>query len=173
MTYKAAAENHFASEGLMATPTPWRALSAERRLEIVTQAATRHRALRATLVQRLVARGGGFRAVTLLSWPPERLAKEIVRLNALQTQDELDLLHILYVELEPACQITFLDAAGVKHAGGTIDEAAEAPFCDEAATRRAVAALRATHGPACEHYLSTIATYNKESWPGLDSAMQG
>lgn len=157
----------------MSTPTPWRALNAERRIEIVALAVTRHRELRATLVQRLVARGGGFRAVTLLAWPPERLAKEIVRLNALQTHDELDLLHILYVELEPAYQVTFLDAAGVKHAEGTIDDAAEAPFCDEAATRRAVTALRAKFGPACEHYLTTIATYNKASWPGLEHAMQG
>ena len=157
----------------MSTPTPWRALSAERRIDIITQAATRHRELRATLVQRLVARGGGFRAVTLLAWPVPRLAKEVVRLNALQTQDELDLLHLLYVELEPACQIAFLDAAGVKHAEGTIDESAVAPFCDEAATRRAVTALRAAHGAACEHYLTTIATYNKEAWPGIERAMEG
>ncbi|MBI1810040.1 MAG: hypothetical protein HYR75_09105 [Gemmatimonadetes bacterium] len=153
-------------------PTPWRALSAERRIEIVTQAVKRHRDLRAGLVQRLVARGGGFRSVTLLSWPPERLAKEVVRLNAQATQDELDLLHLLYVELEPAIQITFLDAAGVKHADGVIDESLEAPFCDEAATRRAVAAVRSAHGAACEHYLTTILTYGADSWPGLASALE-
>jgi hypothetical protein len=36
-----------------------------------------------------------------------------------------------------------------------------------------VAAVRAKHGPACEHYLTTIATYNGASWPGLEAALQG
>ncbi len=157
----------------MSNPTPWRALPAERRVAIIAQAVKKYPGLRATLGQRLVARGGGFRAVTIMSWTPDRLAKEIVRFNAQQTQDELDLLHLLYVELEPAVQVAFLDAAGVPHADGVIDETLTAPFCDEAATRRAVAAVRAAHGEACEHYLATILAYNSESWPGLESAIQG
>jgi hypothetical protein len=157
----------------MATLTPWRSLIAERRIDIVTRAVKAHREIRAGLAQRLLAKGGGFRPATLLSWPPEKLAKEIVRLNAQQVQDELDMLHFLYVEMEPAIQITFLDAAGVKHENGVIAEEAKPPFCDEAATRRAVQTVRSQHGDACEHYLLTIATYNAGSWPGLDAALEG
>jgi hypothetical protein len=152
----------------MPTPTPYRSLPAERRLALVTKAMTVHRALRAQFVQRIVSRGGGFRAVTLMSWPVDRLAREIVRMNAESGQDELDLLHLLYVEFEPAIQVTFLDAAGVRHANGTIDEELQPPFADEAAVARGVAAVRASHGDEGRHYLQTIATYNLASWPGLD-----
>ncbi|MEP6690582.1 MAG: hypothetical protein ABJD07_05460 [Gemmatimonadaceae bacterium] len=129
---------------------------------------TAHRELRAVYAQRLVARGGGFRAVTLQSWPVERLAKEIVRMKAESAQDELDLLHLLYVELEPAIQITFLDAAGVPHEDGKIAEETEPSFADEAAVARAVGVVIAQHGDEARHYLDTIARYNLASWPGLD-----
>ena len=60
-------------------------------------------------------------------------------MKAEQPQDELDLLHLLYVELEPAIQITFLDAAGVAHEKGVMPEQLEPPFADEAAVRLAAA----------------------------------
>jgi hypothetical protein len=86
----------------MATPSPYRSLPPARRAELITKALAAHRELRAVWVQRLVARRGGFRAVTVQGWPAERLAREVVRLNAETPQDELDLLHFLFVELEPA-----------------------------------------------------------------------
>ena len=73
---------------------------------------TTSREARALYTGRLLARGGGFRAVTLNAWPADKLAREIVRMKAEQPQDELDLLHLLYVQLEPMIQINFLDAAG-------------------------------------------------------------
>jgi len=155
----------------MPSPTPYRLLPAARRLALVTKAMTLHRELRTGFVQRLVARGGGFRAVTLMSWPVDRLARELVRMNAESAQDELDLLHLLYVELEPAIQIAFLDAAGVSHVNGVIEEALQPPFADEAAVARAVEAVRARHGDEGRHYLHTIATYNLASWPGLDGLL--
>ncbi len=155
----------------MSTPSPYRSLSAERRLSIVTQAMQAHREMRANFIQRIVARGGGFRAVTLQSWPVERLAKEIVRMKAESAQDELDLLHLLYVELEPAIQITFLDAAGVPHDEAKIADDVEPPFADEAAVARAVSVVMAQHGDEARHYLDTIARYNLASWPGLDRVL--
>lgn len=154
----------------MPSPTPYRSLPAARRLALVTKAMSVHRDVRTGFVQRLVARGGGFRAATLMGWPVDRLAREIVRMNAESGQDELDLLHLLYVEFEPAIQITFLDAAGVRHANGVIEEALEPPFADEAGVKRGVDAVRAAHGEDGAHYLLTIATYNAASWPGLDAA---
>ncbi len=153
----------------MATLTPWRALPAERRIAIIMAAAKRHKEVRAALAARMAQKGGGFRAVTLMTWSVEKLAKEVVRLNALQAQDELDMLHHLYVELEPAIQITFLDAAGVKHENGVIAEEATPPFCDEAAVKNAVETVRSQHGDAAEHYLLTITTYNHASWPGIQA----
>jgi hypothetical protein len=123
---------------------------------------------RALMIQRLVARGGGFRAVTLNQWPVDRLAKEIVRMNAQTAQDELDLLQLLYVDLEPAIQITFLDAAGVPHENGRIGEDLPLPYADADAVRRAAAAVREKHGEDGERYLRTLARYNREGWPGIE-----
>ena len=58
----------------------------------------------------------------------EKLAKEVLRLGALNTTDELELLQMLYVDLEPAYQITFLDAAGVPHENGVMGEDLVAPY---------------------------------------------
>jgi hypothetical protein len=89
--------------------SPFKSLSAERRLWLVQQALARHKGARAIYAQRLAAKGGGFRAVTLTTWPPEKLAKECLRLNALAAQDELELLQMLYVDIEPQYQVTFLE----------------------------------------------------------------
>jgi hypothetical protein len=152
----------------MATPTPYRSLPAERRVALVSHAIKSSREMRALYVQRLVARGGGFRAVTLQSWPPERLAGEVVRRNAETPQDELDLLHLLYVEIEPAVQTTFLDTAGVRHEGGRMAEELEAPYADADAVRRATAAVRERHGEEGERYLRTLARYAADAWPGIE-----
>ncbi len=122
---------------------------------------------RALYVQRLVARGGGFRAVTLNQWPVDRLAKEIVRMNAQTAQDELDLLQLLYVDLEPAVQITFLDAAGVPHENGRIPETLAPPYAEADAVRRAATAVREKHGTDGEHYLQTLTRYSRDGWPGI------
>src|SRR5687768_7240436 len=114
----------------MATPSPYRSLPPARRVALVTHAVRASREARAVYSQRLVARGGGFRAATLQAWPADRLAREIVRLNAETAQDELDLLHLLYVELEPAIQITFLDAAGVPHTSGAMPDELQPPYAD-------------------------------------------
>jgi hypothetical protein len=151
----------------MATPSPYRSLPALRRVALITHMLTASREGRALYIQRLVARGRGFRAVTLNQWPVERLAKEIVRMNAQTAQDELDLLQLLYVDLEPAVQISFLDAAGVPHENGRIPETLEPPYADADAVRRAAAVVREQHGADGEHYLQTLARYSREGWPGI------
>jgi hypothetical protein len=153
----------------MSTPSPYRSLPSARRVALVTQAIKTGREARALYAQRLIARGGGFRAVTLASWPADKLAREIVRTNAETPQDELDLLQLLYVELEPAIQITFLDAAGVQHENGRMGDALEPPYADAEAVQRAAAAVRAAHGEDGERYLRTLARYSREGWPGIES----
>ena len=158
----------------MPTPTasPYRSLPAARRVALVTAAITASREMRALYAQRLVARGGGFRAVTLQSWPVDRLAREVVRLNAETAQDELDLLQLLYVELEPAIQITMLDAAGVPHEQGRMGETLEPPYADADAVRRAATAVQAAHGDDGMRYLRTLARYSAEGWPGIDGVVR-
>src|SRR3954466_14503649 len=146
----------------MANPTPYRSLPAEKRIALVTHVIKASKEGRMIFVQRMMSRGG-FRPVTLQSWPPEKLAGEIVRTKAESSEDELDLLHLLYVELEPAIQITFLDAAGVKHDGGKIPEEAQSPYADEAGVKRGVSAVRAKHGEEGERYLKTLARYAAEA----------
>lgn len=155
----------------MASPSPFRTLPAERRIALVNHAVSNHKGARATYVQRLVARGGGFRAATLMTWPADRLAREVVRLNAASATDELELLQLLYVDLEPAIQITFLDAAAVAHEKGVIDEKLEPPYADNEAVARAAKLVFETHGADGIHYLRTLERYNLIAWPGLDSVL--
>ncbi len=153
----------------MATLSPYRSLPAERRVALLTHALRTSRESRALYVQRLVAKGRGFRAVTLQGWPADRLAREVVRANAESAHDELALLQLLYVELEPAIQITFLDAAGVRHENGVMAEELEPPFADADAVRRAVAAVREQHGEEGERYLRTLDRYSRDGWPGIET----
>jgi len=156
----------------MANPSPYRSLPSERRVALVTHAIKSSREARAGYVARMVARGGGFRPATLQSWPVDRLAKEVVRLNAESPQDELDLLHLLFVELEPAVQITFLDAAGVKHENGRMAEELEPPYADADAVRRAAALVRERHGDDGVRYLRTLARYSADGWPGIEDVVR-
>ena len=156
----------------MATPSPYRSLPSDRRVALVTHAIKSSREARELYIQRMVARGGGFRAVTLRSWPVDRLAREVVRTNAETADDELDLLHLLYVDLEPAIQTTFLEAAGVRHEQGRIPEDLEPPYADADAVRRAAAAVRERHGDDGVRYLRTLARYNREAWPGIEEVVR-
>ncbi len=152
----------------MQNPSPYRSLNPEKRLELVT-AAVKQREGRALYTARLIARGGGFRAVTLNSWPPDKLAREIVRTKAEQPQDELDLLHLLYVQLEPAIQITFLNTAGVVHEIGVMPEDLQPPFASEEKVRLAAAAVMEQHGADGARYLRTLARYSAPGWPGIEA----
>ena len=153
----------------MAKPvSPYRSLPPERRLALLTHFIKSSPQARELYVQRMASRPGGFRVVTLRSWSPDRLAAEVVRLNAQTPTDELDLLHLLYVELEPSFQITFLDAAGVPHENGVMREDLEIPYAEESAVARAAAAVREKHGDDGERYLRTLARYSPAAWPGID-----
>ena len=155
----------------MATTSPYRSLPSAQRVALVTHAITSSRDVRELYVQRLVARGGGFRAVTLRTWPVDRLAREVVRLHAETAQDELDLLTLLYVEVDPSVQITFLDAAGVRHDQGKIPDELELPYADAASVRRAAAAVRERHGDDGMRYLRTLARYSRPAWPEIDTTL--
>jgi hypothetical protein len=150
----------------MANPSPYRSLPAEKRIQLVTHVIKAGKEGRATMVSRMMTRGG-FRAATLQQWPAEKLAAEVVRTKAETGSDELDLLHLLYVELEPSIQSTFLDAAGVKHDNGKIPEDAQSPYADAAGVKRGVAAVRQKHGEDGERYLRALARYAVEAWPGI------
>lgn len=149
----------------------FRELPAERRVSLLTTLIAANKDTRAVFIQRMVARGGGFRAVTLQSWAPAKLAAEIVRMNAQTADDELDLLHALYVSVAPQIQETFLKAAGVEAEGAVIDESLEAPFADEASVRRGAQAVIEQFGEDGKHYLRTIATYNAAAWPGVEAVV--
>jgi hypothetical protein len=154
----------------MATLSPYRSLPPERRIALVTHAVKSSREARALYVQRLSAKSG-FRPVTLQTWPVDRLVKEIVRMKAETASDELDLLHLLYVELEPAIQITFLDAAGVKHEGGAMGEDLTPPYADADAVRRGAIVVKEQHGEDGMRYLRTLARYSPDGWPGIDGVV--
>ncbi len=150
----------------MANPTPYRSLSPEKRIELVKHAVTSAKEARALYVTRLAAKTG-FRPVTLQSWSADKLANEVVRTRAETSDDELSLLHLLYVDLEPQIQTTFLDAAGVKHEKGVMPDDLEPPYTDVDGVKRGVDAVRAKHGEDGERYLRTLARYSAEGWPRI------
>lgn len=153
----------------MATPSPYRQLTPAKRVDLVTRAVRASKDLRALLITRLVSRGGGFRPQTLLQWPPDKLAREVVRLGAENADDELNLLNMLYVELEPQIQMAFLDAAGVKHDKGQLPDDLEPPFASADAVVKGAAAVAEQYGDDGRHYLRTIAKYNGAGWPGIEA----
>ena len=155
----------------MAMVSPYRSLPVSKRVELVLLDLTTSKDSRALYIQRMVARGGGFRPVTLRSWPVEKLAKEIVRLNLETFQDELGMLQTLYVDKEPELQIAFLDAAGVAHKDGHIPDDLEPPFASAALVAAAAKMLMEQHGEDGKRYLRTIALYNGEAWPGLGAVI--
>jgi len=151
--------------------SPFKSLPMERRQWLVSQALTKHKGAKALYAQRIAAKGGGFRAATLLSWPAEKVGKEALRIGALTAQDELELLQLLYVDLEPQYQVTYLDAAGVTHENGVLPEDLEAPYTDADGVRKGAEAVLAAHGDAGRHYLRTLVVYNLAAWPGLDAVV--
>ncbi|MDX2261257.1 MAG: hypothetical protein SFU84_06125 [Gemmatimonadales bacterium] len=155
----------------MAMVSPYRSLPVSKRVELVLLDLTTSKDSRALYIQRMVARGGGFRPVTLRSWPVEKLAKEIVRLNLETFQDELGMLQTLYVDKEPELQIAFLDAAGVAHKDGHIADDMPTPFASAELVASAAKLLLEQHGEDGKRYLRTIALYNGEAWPGLGSVI--
>jgi hypothetical protein len=156
----------------MANPTPYRSLPAEQRVELVKHVISSGREGRAFYVQRLAAKSG-FRPVTLQTWSADKLAKEVVRMRAETAQDELNLLHLLYVELKPAIQITFLDAAGVEHENGVMKEELEPPYADAAGVKRGAEAVKAQHGDDGMRYLRTLAKYSTDGWPTIEDYLDG
>lgn len=153
------------------TPSPFKTLPLERRQWLVLQALSKHKGAKALYAQRIAAKGGGFRAATLLTWSAEKLGKEALRIGALTPQDELELLQLLYVDLEPQYQITFLDAAGVQHEDGVLPDDLAVPYADADAVKKGADAVLSAHGEAGQHYLRTLVTYNLAAWPGLDAAV--
>src|SRR5450759_2579364 len=157
----------------MANPSPYRAPSAARRVDVVTRALKSSPEMRSIFVQRMLKKGGGFRVATLQSWPPDKLAREIVRMNLESADDELTLLNLLYVEFEPAIQVTFLDVAGVAHDAGKLADDLPVPYATAEAVARAAQVVCDQHGYDGRHYLATIARYNREAWPGLGTFIAG
>jgi len=155
----------------MAAPSPYRSLPSEKRVALVTHAIKSSREAKALYVQRMMARGG-FRQSTLMQWPAEKLAAEIVRTKAETSNDELDLLHLLYVQLEPAIQTTFLDAAGVRHTNGAMAEDLTSPFADAAGVERGAKQVWVQHGDDGLRYLRTLLRYAKSDWPGIEEQLE-
>lgn len=157
----------------MATLSPYRTLPAETRLALVSHQITKDRPSRDGYILRIVSRGGGFRPEKLRKWPADQLAREVVRHNLETFQDELSLMVLLYVDLEPQIQMHFLDALGVQHVNGSIPEGLEPPFADAPRIAAAADGLLAEFGDDGRRYLRTIAIYNGEAWPGLPEIVKG
>jgi hypothetical protein len=141
-------------------------LPQEQRIALVQHVITSGREGRMFYVQRLAAKTG-FRPLTLQSWPADKLAREVVRTRAETAQDELNLLHLLYVELQPAIQTTFLDAAGVAHENGVMQDELEPPYAGADAVSRGAEAVKVQHGDDGMRYLRTLARYSADGWPGI------
>lgn len=157
----------------MAIPSPYRTLPPAQRIALVTHEINANRQSRDGYIAQVVARGGGFRPEKLRKWPAEQLAREVVRHNLETFQDELALMVLLYVELEPEIQMMFLDRLEVPHERGSIPEGLAPPFAGAESIAAAAAEVVARYGDDGRRYLRTIAMYNSEAWPGLADVVAG
>lgn len=153
----------------MAISSPYRSLPSAQRVALVAHTITNHKEARARFAQRLASKPGGFRASAVQAWPAERLAKEVVRMNAENATDELELLQLLYVELEPAIQIAFLEAATVAHTNGVIDETLEPPFCSSDAVQQGAQAVFTSFADDGMRYLHALVRYSANAWPDIEA----
>ena len=156
----------------MANTSPYRSLPAQQRQALLVHDISTNRESRTSFIRAIVARGGGFRPSKLKEWPPEQLAREIVRQGVETPQDEVRLLVALYVEVRPEIQLLFLDTSGAPHDGPNIPEDATPPFAPAEDVVRGAEAVMAKFGDDGKRYLTTIWMYNGDAWPGLGEYLE-
>ena len=157
-----------------AVPRPsqlWKQLSPERKLLAAEafwrdeNAAVEQADAVATIAQRIK-----FRAKSVMTMPVDRKARQLVTMPGVSELVAARLLVAYHLAQQRPMMRTFLDALGIKHDDGLIeDEDVQAPSAD--ALRNAASTLAGTY-PAedVSLYLSTLIWQDPETWGALSEA---
>jgi len=149
----------------------WKQLSAERRLQAATafwrdeHAPAEQAEAVMTIAQRIK-----FRPKSVLALSVDRKARQLANLNAVSELVAARLLVDYHLEAQRPMMGRFLDALGIKHDNGLIDDEALQPP-DGERLKAAAQAIAAEH-PAEDVgvYLATLIWQDPETWGGLTEA---
>jgi hypothetical protein len=146
----------------------WKQLSSERKQQAAEafwrdeNAAAEHADAVATIAQRLK-----FRPKSVVALPTEKKARHLVSMPSISELVAARLLVVYHLEAQRPMMGAFLDALGIKHENGLIDDeemAAPAPEKLQEAARTLSAAFPA---PDVALYFSTLVWQDPETWGGL------
>ena len=118
----------------------------------------------------LIAQQKKFRPKFVLGLDDERRAKHLASLVTLPEAIAARALVIYHLAEHREMMCVFLDALGLKHDNGLIEEDAAKP--DAAKFEAAVAAITAKYPDDVSLYLSTLACQDPETWGGLRALAQ-
>ena len=149
----------------------WKQLSAERRLQAAAafwrdeHAPAEQAEAVMTIAQRIK-----FRPKSVVALPIDRRARQLANLNAVSELVAARLLVDYHLDQQRPMMGRFLDALGVKHENGLIDdENLEAPDAERLkAAARAIAAEHPAEDVAV--YLATLVWQDPETWGSLTEA---
>ncbi len=153
-------------------PVLWSALPPEDRRRAVELAAAGDRQLRGVLVGvvRQTPRYRSFRPASFSSWTPERLAGAVQQPGLLPVEIMQPALIALHLQDRAGMLAAFLDAVGVPHVDGLIQDMPETLAATPAQLGAAADALLGRF-PADQvlTYILTLRLLEPELWAGLDS----
>jgi hypothetical protein len=149
----------------------WKQLSPERRAQAADafwrdeNAAAEQAEAVASIAQRLK-----FRPKSAMALPPEKKARYLLSMPAVTEAVAARLLVVYHLEHQRPMMGSFLDALGIRHDNGLIeDESMEPP--DSGKLKSAAAELAKTYPPEdVALYLSTLLWQDPDTWGGLFKA---
>ncbi len=150
----------------------WKALTAEERMQ-AAEAFWQESGPQQQGAMALLAKRYSFRPKTLKTLPAERKARMLVDLP-LPADVTMLLLAALHLTHRKQMLIDFLDALGMQHKEGFLDDATEAKAPDAETTAKAVETIRAKY-PArdVELYLETLHMQDPGFWKELEGHLGG
>ena len=149
----------------------WKQLTPERKLQAATafwhdeNAAMEQAEAIATIAQRIK-----FRTKSVVAMPLEKKARQLIALGAVSEMVAARLLVAYHLDQQRPMMGSFLDALGIKHENGLIeDEETSAPPAEKL---REAAATVASQYPRDDVrlYLTTLVWQDPETWGGLTEA---
>jgi hypothetical protein len=118
----------------------------------------------------LIAQQKKFRPKTIVALDDDRKARHLASISSLPDTLAARALIVYHLAEQRPMMGAFLDALGIKHENGLIEEENTKP--DEAKLGTAAAALSAAYPPDdVRLYLSTLLCQDPETWAGLQSVM--
>ena len=120
-----------------------------------------------------IARKMNFRPRSVQSMPTERLAKALARLSDVSDSISTRALIAFHFDARRELMGAFLDALGIKHDQGTIDDGEDVEAPDAQALSGAIETVkRSFQEPDVTLYMRTLAALDGETWVNLSALIE-